>query len=202
MTDPNAKPNSVRDLRGPKADVLTKLASDYDLSPELSAYLAARVDKSPHAGVVLHAHEQTNGSDLHVSISITKLFAWLIAFFILGASALPAAIVSSNLITYAATGGASTNTGTYVYVRTAYITTAPEFLISDGGTTSTNALTVEVQYGLDTNYFSTAATYTKTSTNATEGVISPGVLAVRVYARTRAITTNNVSVGTKAIITQ
>ena len=105
----------------------------------------------------------------------------------------------SNMVTYAASGGASTNNGTPVYIGSAYLAVSPSFLVSDGGTTATNALTVYVQYGLDTNYFATVATYTKTATNATDGLVSPGAVTIRLYAQTKVITTNSVSVGTKAI---
>jgi hypothetical protein len=197
------KPKYVRDLRGPKADVLAKLKSDYDLSPELDAYLTAKVESSPHGGIVVHAHEQFDGLNWHIAMSLTKLFGWLlfISAFCFPLSGL-ATLSSSNLVTYAATGGASTNTGNAVLIGTAYVSTAPSFIISDGGTATTNALTVEVQYGLDTTNFTTQAIYTKPTTNATDGVVTPGVLALRIYARTRVVTTNNISVGTKAVFTQ
>ena len=105
----------------------------------------------------------------------------------------------SNMVTYAASGGPSTNNGTPVYIGSAYLAVSPSFLISDGGTTATNALTVYVQYGLDTNYFATVATYTKPTTNAADGLVSPGGVTIRVYAQTKVVTTNNLPVGTKAI---
>lgn len=110
-----------------------------------------------------------------------------------------AGVTSSNLITYASTGGASTNTGTPVLIGTAYIATVPTFVISDGGTATTNALTVFVQYGIDTNYYTTVATYTKATTNAAEGIVSPSGITLSIYAQTKVVTTNAVTVGTKAI---
>lgn len=201
-TDPNAKPTAVRNLRGPVSDLPAKLDDDHALSPELNAYLKAKLAACPHGGVTVNAHELQSGGDFHISISITKLFLALLVPLLMLASTGHGAITSSNLVTYAATGGASTNTGTAVLIGTAYVNTAPNFIISDGGTASTNALTVEIQYGLDTSNFTTQATYTKPTTNATEGIVSPGVLSVRIYARTRIVTTNNVSVGTKAVFTQ
>jgi hypothetical protein len=197
----NEKPKCVRDLRGPKADVLAKLPTNYDLPPETLSYLTAKAEAAPHAGLVIHAHEQSDGDGLHVCFSITKLFVWAILLSLFQASAF-GAITSSNLVTYAATGGASTNNGVPVLIGTAYISTPPSFIISDGGTTTTNAISVDIQYGLDTNNFTTQTTYTKSVTNATEGVITPGVLAVKIYARTRVVTTNGVSVGTKAVFNQ
>ena len=110
-----------------------------------------------------------------------------------------AGVTSSNLITYASTGGTSTNTGTPVLIGTAYIATVPTFVISDGGTATTNALTVFVQYGIDTNYYTTVATYTKATTNAAEGIVSPSGITLSIYAQTKVVTTNAVTVGTKAI---
>ena len=201
----DSKPKCVRDLRGPKADVLAKLATEYDLAPELSAFLTAKVEQSPHAGVTVHAHEQGDANNFHLAISITKLFAWLL---LLSAFCFPlsafGALTSSNMVTYAATGGASTNTGSTVYLGTAYISATPSFIVSDGGTTTTNAMTVRLKYGIGTNTanFNTVATYTKTATNAAEGVISPGMVRLDIYAMTEVVTTNNVTVGTKAILTQ
>jgi len=77
-TDPQAKPTCIRDLRGPKADVLTRLANDFAISQEMSAYLTAEVGQSPHAGVVVHAHRQAQNGECHIAISITRLFAWLL----------------------------------------------------------------------------------------------------------------------------
>lgn len=202
MPDPNAKPNAVRDLRGPKADVLARLGTDYDLAPELAAYLTAKAAASPHAGLIIHAHEHTDGANQHIAISISKLFALIALCSLCLCGQSFGALTSSNLVTYAATGGASTNNGAAVLIGTAYISAAPSYIISDAGTATTNALAVEIQYGLDTNNFSTQTIYTKASTNAAEGVVTPGIVAVRIYARTRVVTTNDVTVGTKAVFTQ
>ncbi len=105
------------------------------------------------------------------------------------------------MVTYAATGGASTNYGVPVLIGSAFIPNPPSFLISDGGVVNTNALTVYVQYGLSTasNQMSTVATYTKSATNATDGTVSPASITINIYAQTLVITTNSVPVGTKAI---
>lgn len=111
------------------------------------------------------------------------------------------AIVSSNLLTYAATGGASTNYGTPVLIGQAYIQNPPTFLISDNGVVNTNALVVYVQYGLSTasNQMTTVATYTKPTTNAADGTVIPSGITINIYGQTQVITTNNVTVGSKAI---
>lgn len=113
----------------------------------------------------------------------------------------PATITSSNLVTYASSGGASTNYGVPVLIGTAYIANPPSFLISDGGTVTTNSLTVYVQYGLSTasNTMSTVATYTKSATNATDGTVSPSSITLSIYAQTVVVTTNSLPVGSKAI---
>ena len=127
------------------------------------------------------------------------ILATMFCIGVLGVS--QAAIVSSNLVTYAATSGASTNYGVPVLIGTAYIANPPSYLVSDGGVVNTNALTVYVQYGLSTNSttMSTVATYTKSSTNATDGTVSPSSITLSIYAQTVVVTTNAVSVGTKAI---
>jgi hypothetical protein len=100
-----------------------------------------------------------------------------------------------------ASGGASTNYGVPVLIGSAYLANPPSFVVSDGGVVNTNALTVYVQYGLSTasNQMTTVATYTKGSTNATDGVVTPSGITVSIYAQTLVITTNNLPVGTKAI---
>ena len=126
----------------------------------------------------------------------------LIALGLLLFLALPAlaGVTSSNLLTYTSVN-ATTNNGAAVLIGTAYIQTAPSYVIQTGGLTDTNAMVVYVQYGLDTNTFSTVATYRQTTTNAQDGVIAPGRVTLNIYARTSIATTNNVSVGSKAIFT-
>jgi hypothetical protein len=122
--------------------------------------------------------------------------------FLILAAGLPlgltAAITSSNLLTYTSVNN-TTNNGNVVLIGTAYVPTTPTFVIQSGGLTATNALTVNVQYGLDTNTFATVATYTQATTNAQDGTITPSGITLSIYARTQVITTNNVSVGSKAI---
>lgn len=128
-----------------------------------------------------------------------KLLSILIC--VLGLCAVARAdITSSNMVTYASTGGASTNNGTPIFLGNVYLPVTPNFVISDGGTATTNALTVYIQYGFDTNYFTTVATYTKASTNAADGVVTPSGVRLSIWAITRVVTTNSLSVGTKAII--
>ena len=132
-----------------------------------------------------------------------KLIASLLLLSLM-ASGGRATIVSSNLVTYASSGGASTNYGVPVLIGTAYIPNPPSFLISDGGTVTTNALAVYVQYGLSSvsNQMTTVATYTKSATNAADGTVSPGNITISIYAQTLVVTTNSLSVGTKAIFTR
>ena len=107
-------------------------------------------------------------------------------------------ITSSNMLTYTEVD-TTTNNGTPVLIGTAYIPTAPTFIISSGGLSATNALVVYIQYGLDTNTFSTVATYTQSTTNAQDGTITPSGISLSIYAQTQVVTTNAVNVGTKAI---
>ena len=197
-----SKPKAVRNLRAPTADAIAKLQNDYDLDDATRAYLIAKVEKSGFGGVIVDAHEANHEGATHLHASITKLFIALLLPLLIIASTGHGAITSSNMVTYAATGGASTNTGTPVLIGYAYIQSSPSFIISDGGTATTNALTVNIRYGLDTNNFSTIATYTKSGTNATEGVVTPGTTKIPIYAQTQVITTKRVTVGTKTILQQ
>lgn len=196
------KPKAVRNLRAPTADAIAKLKSDYDLDPATRDYLIAKVEKSRFAGVIVDAHEATHEGATHLHASITRLFLALLLPLLMMASTGQGAITSSNMVTYAATGGASTNNGTPILIGYAYIQSSPSFIISYGNTT-TNALTVNVRYGLDTTNFATITTFTNgTSTNATDAVVTPGTMKIPIYAQTQVITTNNMNVGTKVIIQQ
>lgn len=106
----------------------------------------------------------------------------------------------TNLLTYQSVNN-TTNNGAPVLIGTAYITTTPNFNIQQAGLVNTNDILVRVQYGLDTNTFTTVYTWNPTSTNAGDSVISPSGFTVYVYARTQIVTTNNTSVGSKAIFT-
>lgn len=132
---------------------------------------------------------------LIIALAIVCMFAAQAAF---------ATIVSTNLVPYATSGGLSTNFGRPLLIGTAYIANPPNFLISDGGTVNTNSLFVYVQYGLSTNSttMATVATYTKATTNATEGVVNPANITLSIYAQTMVVTTNAVDVGTKAVFIQ
>jgi hypothetical protein len=123
------------------------------------------------------------------------ILAALLALFAASASA---GTTVSNLLTYASVNNTTNNGGT-VLLGTAYIATTPTFNIQSGGLANTNALVVNIQYGLDTNTFTTVATYRQSVTNAMDGQVTPSGITVNIYARTQVITTNDVSVGTKAI---
>ena len=200
---PDAPKNlSIRNLRAPTADAIAKIKADEAMPAEDKAWLVAKIQKSGFAGVIVDAHEAFHDGATHLHASITKLFLALLLPLLMMASSGLAAITSSNMVTYATTSGASTNNGVPVLIGTAYVPTSPNFVISYGNTT-TNALTVYVQYGLDTNYYATVATFTNaTSTNASEAVITPGSIKINIYAQTKVITTNAMPVGTKLILTQ
>jgi hypothetical protein len=104
----------------------------------------------------------------------------------------------SNLLTYA-TISTTTNNGSPVLVGTAYIATTPTFNIQYEGLFATNDVLVRVQYGLDTNTFTTVATWNPASTNAGDGLITPSGITLSIYARTQIVTTNATDVGSKAI---
>lgn len=192
---------SIRNLRAPTADAIAKIQADEAMAAEDKAWLVAKIEKSGFAGVIVDAHEAFHDGTTHLHASITKLFLALLIPLLFLAPSAPATITSSNLVTYAATGGAVTNYGVPVLIGTAYIANPPSYVISDGGVVNTNALIVYVQYGLSTasNTMSTVATYVKSSTNATDGVVSPATITLSIYAQTVVVTTNSVNVGTKAI---
>ena len=127
-----------------------------------------------------------------ITIAILSAFSFSLSAF--------AGLSVSNLVTYASTGGASTNTGTPVLIGTAYLANAPSFIISDGGTATTNALTGYVLYGIGTNTanMTSVATYTKAATNAADGTITPAGISFQIYATVQLVTTNSVSAGAKA----
>lgn len=109
----------------------------------------------------------------------------------------------TNLITYQSFSGLhTTNNSPPVLIGTCYIPAPPGFSIQNGGLTigsGTNSLTGYVQIGTDTNYFATIITYNPSTTNATEDVIQPGTLTVKIYAQLQLVTTTNLSAGGKAI---
>ena len=193
---------AIRNLRAPTADAIAKIQSDESIPADDKTWLIAKIEKSGFAGVIVDAHESFHEGATHLHASITKLFLALLLPLLMMASSGLAAITSSNMVTYATTSGASTNNGVPVLIGTAYLPASPNFVISYGNTT-TNALTVYVQYGLDTNYYTTVATLTNgPGTNASEAVISPGSIKINIYAQTKVITTNAMPVGTKLILTQ
>jgi len=125
--------------------------------------------------------------------------SFLLALLLLPVLAVLADTVTvTNLLTYT-TVDTTTNNGSPVLIGTAYVPTTPTFTIQSGGLTDTNALVVYIQYGLDTNTFSTIATYYQATTNAQDGTVVPSGITLSIYARTQVVTTNSVNVGTKAI---
>lgn len=123
----------------------------------------------------------------------------ILAILLAGAISSEAAITITNLFTYGSVSNATQN-GSNVLIGTAYIATTPTFNIQSGGLTATNAMTVYIQYGIgDTTNMTTVATYNQATTNAQDGVVSPAGITLNIYARAQIVTTNNVTVGTKAI---
>jgi len=104
----------------------------------------------------------------------------------------------SNLLTYTSVNN-TTNNGAPVLIGTAYIATTPTFNIQHAGLFATNDVLVRVQYGLDTNTFTTVYTWNAATTNAVDEQITPSGITINIYARTAITTTNNTSVGSKAV---
>lgn len=105
----------------------------------------------------------------------------------------------SNLLTYTSVNN-TTNNGSAILIGTAYVPTTPIFNIQHAGLYATNDVLVRVQYGLDTNTFTTVYTWNAATTNATDEQILPTGITLYIYARTAITTTNNTSVGSKAIL--
>lgn len=127
-----------------------------------------------------------------------KIFALLLLLFVV--CAIHAGTTVTNLLTYTAVNN-TTNNGSTVLIGTAYISTTPTFNIQQQGLANTNDILVRVQYGLDTNTFTTVYTANPSSTNAGDWQIAPSGITLYIYARTAITTTNNTSVGSKAIFT-
>jgi hypothetical protein len=104
-----------------------------------------------------------------------------------------AAITATNVYTYQATGGGTSNS-TVIALGTVNIT-PHTLLVQNGGLATTNALTVEAQYSFDGTNFATLATYQPSATNAAVGSYTPSLGAKTVYFRARITTTNSVNVG-------
>ena len=65
---------SLRNLRGPKADVLATIAAAEGVSDHVKAYLTAVVEACPHAGVILDTHFATENGDFSQHIHLRKLY--------------------------------------------------------------------------------------------------------------------------------
>jgi hypothetical protein len=68
------------------------------------------------------------------------------------------------------------------------------YQISDQGLATTNALTVNMQWSVDSNNFVTVATWIPTVTNAGTYVFAPGNVSQQVWQRFAIVTTNSVNV--------
>lgn len=189
---------SIRNLRLPTPEAIKQIEAA-NIEPEDKTWLLAKIEKSGHAGVVVDAHEHVQDGAIHVHASITKLFCILILSALGLSNVCRADLSLSNMVTYASTGGAVTNTSAPVIIGTAYISSPASFVFSDGGTVTTNALTAFVQYGLGTNSFTTVATYTKSATNPTDGVVTPASVSFPIYAQVVIVTTNSLNIGAKAL---
>lgn len=111
-----------------------------------------------------------------------------------------ASITVTNMVTYGASGGASTNYGVPVLIGNAFILIPPDINISHAALVTTNSAVVTVQVGTSTasNLMSTVTTFYP-QTNAMEEVIHPASLSIPIYEQTVVVTTNNSTIGTKAI---
>ena len=129
----------------------------------------------------------------------------ILAAFILGVLAtfpLSAATVTfSNLVTYAASGGVSTNYGSPVLIGTATVYLPPTINFQHGTLATTNAAVVYVQIGTRTasNLMTTVAVAAPATTNAARETIPASSISLPIYMQTAIVTTNNSSVGTTAV---
>ena len=83
---------------------------------------------------------------------------------------------------------ASIGVGTFYYPR-------GTFYITNTGTTSTQALTINIQASIDNSNFVTVATYNPSVTNAVQDTWQPNYAAQSIYFRAQVITTNSVTLG-------
>lgn len=112
-----------------------------------------------------------------------------------------ATVTVTNLVTYGASGGASTNYGTPVYIGAAIVPLPPNVLFSHGALVTNTAAYVNVQIGTSpaSNMMTTVATIYPSTTNAWDETYSASSLTLSIYLQTVVVTTNNSTVGTKAL---
>jgi len=112
-----------------------------------------------------------------------------------------ATVTFSNMVTYAASGGVSTNYGSPVLIGTATVYLPPTINFQHGGLASTNAAIVYVQIGTSTasNLMTTVAVAAPATTNAASETIPSTAISLPIYMQTAVVTTNNSSVGTTAV---
>jgi hypothetical protein len=130
-----------------------------------------------------------------------KILSLLLVLCALAISSHAATLTISNFVTYASSGGASTNYGTPVLIGSATVPLPPTINFSHGGLSTTNSAVVTVQIGTSSasNLMSTVTTYYPTVTNATDEVIAASTITLPIYMQTIVVTTNSASVGTKAV---
>ena len=108
-----------------------------------------------------------------------------------------AALVSSNLFTYASIS--TTNTSGNVVLGTVYLPSTT-FSIQNGGLTATNALAVDFQMSFSPSNFTTVYTYIPAQTNAIiDSSVPPNGGLVTIYCQAVIRPTNTLSVGVSSI---
>jgi hypothetical protein len=119
----------------------------------------------------------------------------------LSALAATAAITVTNLITYGASGGARTNYGVPVFIGNAYVALPPTINVSHAALATTTSVVTYIGIGTstDSNLMSNISTNYPATTNANEEIITLSSFTIPIYLQTTVVTTNNSTVGTKAI---
>ena len=65
---------SVRNLRLPSDQAITKIQADEKIPDEDKAWIIIKIKKSGHAGVIVDAHEHFSNGDTHCHVSVVKLY--------------------------------------------------------------------------------------------------------------------------------
>ena len=139
-----------------------------------------------------------NKSFLKKMLSVTTIGVLCVLAVVTSARA--ATLTFSNLVTYAASGGITTNYGVPVLIGTATVPIPPSISFAHAGLASTNAVIVYVQIGTSTvsNQMTTVAVIAPSVTNALTEAIPAPTISVPIYLQTAIVTTNNSTAGTTA----
>lgn len=131
-----------------------------------------------------------------------KIISLLFVLSFFGLAVPGATLTVSNLITYGASGGASTNYGVPILIGTAIVPLPPSVTFNHAGLLTTNSAIMFIAVG--TSSISNQMVNITTNipvTNATAEVIQQTSLSIPIYMQTIVITTNNSTYGTTANIT-